>query len=1285
MFKRLAFLLLLLFAVALSVGSLPASAASPWWHLTSGALPSYLPADVHPEKAVNEVQDVTVTGKAGELFVLANMSESQLYECFISVESQCETGGHEPLFEVFFVGEGASAVQKGLEKIGGYAPGNVEVTENTTAQQKGESTYSYLVTFKGTLGDQLVPPINVEPNEIFGLPTKVAVTQVTQGVADGPIGELVVTANNLGNADTNGEVTVVDKLPAGLRAISAEAIVNEGTGEIPPPGSPGLIGMGCKLSAVVTCKLGSGTYVFEGVTHPNRVIAYGMIQMHIKAIVEPGAKTCESNSATCEQNEVSIAGGGAPSLSISRPVTVSAKPTPYGVSTYEVTPEEEGGAPTTQAGKHPFQATGTLMLNQHVTEPEKRTAAPIQLPRDIAGLLPPGLIGNPAPVAKCALAQFYAQTCPQASVLGIAGIEYEAAVGRGDQFADEPMVNLEPGHGEAARFGFLLPSTPVFLDVHVRTGEDYGVTLSSSDITQLAGFLSYRLTFWGVPGEAAHDTTRGISCLITRVEGETQRTLTNNNLPPCTPMEGKNPPPFLSMPTSCTGPLHTSAETDAWEDPLPEGKRLIFPETAPMPAMDGCNRLPFEPSIKATPDGSEASTPTGLNVDVHVPQDSVLNANSLAESNVKDIKVALPEGVAINPAGGGGLEACSEQLVGYEGTKAFETSPSVSVPAFTAKIPGSFGSGEALEPGVNFCANASKIGTVKLKTPFLPKDLEGSVYLASQEANPFGSLVAMYIVAEDPESGVVVKLAGQVELSEAGQLVASFDNSPQAAFEDAELHFFGGERAPLASPSRCGAYTTNASFVPWTAESFDEATQTVSASSTYEVTSGPHGTPCPGASLPFAPTLTAGTTSNQAGGFSQFTMTMSRKDGEQHLQAIELHMPPGMSGTLAGVALCPEAQANEGTCGANSLIGETTVSVGVGGDPFTVTGGKVYLTGPYKGAPFGLSIVNPAKAGPFDLEDTKSSHPPCDCLVVRAKIEVNQLTAALTITSDNSGPYKIPTTLDGIPLQIQHVNVTVNRPEFTFNPTDCNKLEITGNLSSTEGANRALSVPFQATNCAVLAFKPKLTATTSGKTSRAAGASLSVKLTYPAGPYDANISKVKVDLPKQLPSRLTTLQKACTAAQFESNPAGCPSASIIGHATATTPVLPVPLTGPAYFVSHGGEAFPSLIVVLQGYGVTVHLVGTTFISKSGITSSTFKAVPDVPVGTFELTLPEGKYSALAANGNLCESKLAMPTAFDGQNGAEIHTSTKITPTGCAKPHKAKKHKAKEKKRKTKKK
>ena len=599
---------------------------------------------------------------------------------------------------------------------------------------------------------------------------------------------------------------------------------------------------------------------------------------------------------------------------------------------------------------------------------------------------------------------------------------------------------------------------------------------------------------------------------------------------------------------------------------------------------------------------------------------------------------------------------------------------------FTPKLPGSFGSSESLQPGVNFCPDAAKVATVKIKTPLLPNPLEGAVYLASPQnfavfpqENPFETHVAMYLVAEDPVSGSLVKLPGRVALNEAtGQIESTFEDNPQLPFEDAELHFFGGERAPLATPARCGSYTTDATFTPWSGG------EPVHSSSSFQVTSGPNGGPCPGVALPFAPSLASGTTNINAGGFSDLTTTLSREDGQQSIQSVTLHYPAGVSGLLSGVKLCGEAEANAGTCGAESQIGETVVSVGLGGDPFTVTGGRVYITGPYKGAPFGLSIVNLAKAGPFDLQEGRP-------VVVRAKIEVDPVTAALTVTTDPSGsPHAIPTIIEGFPLQIKHVNVLVNRPGFTFNPTNCAPMAVTGAIDSAEGASSPVSVPFQVTNCASLKFAPKFAVSTVAKTSKANGASLAVKLSYPSSPegvFDGpegaytNIARVKVELPKALPSRLTTLQKACANAQFVANPAGCPAGSIVGHAKAITPLIPVPLEGPAYFVSHGGEAFPSLVIVLQGYGVTVDLVGTTFINKAGVTSSTFKTVPDAPVGSFELTLPEGQFSALAANGNLCKEKLAMPTEFVAQNGAEIRESTKIAVTGCGKAKKAKHRRA----------
>ncbi len=916
----------------------------------------------------------------------------------------------------------------------------------------------------------------------------------------------------------------------------------------------------------------------------------------------------------------------------------------FGIKNFDVSFLNEDGTPDTQAGSHPYKMVTSVALNTAVLEREKTAdSLYVNLPdgnaKDIIVDLPPGLVGDPnATQVKCTLAQLEplgeigGGHCPPESQVGELAVEFgEDAVG--DPIT-EPVYNMVPPPGVAAQIGanFVIPE--VFVNIGVHAGGDYPLEGSSVGISGVEPIIATRLTIFGLVGKANYE---------------------NGSNPAFKGVDSRKP--FITLPTGCTGPLRSTVRADSYQAPnsFVEVGSVTHNVSGQPLALTGCSKLEFPPTITVSPDTTDASTSSGLTVGVHVSQKAAFNPEGLAESALRDTTVTLPEGVALNPAGADGLEACTEGLAGFTGFSEFnpEFESGVKTATFTPEMP------RPLQPGANFCPNGSKIGTVQIKTPLLPNPLEGTVYLAAQNANPFGSMVAMYMIAEDPVSGTIIKLAGEVKLTETGQIVTTFKNTPDLPFEDLELHFFGGERAPLTTPSRCGTYTTQASFVPW------DGNGPVNTSSSFQIEHGPNGGPCPGQSLPFTPALTAGTTSIQAGGFSPFTMTMSREDGQQNLQAISLHMPAGLSGLLSGVKLCGEAEGNAGTCGPESEIGETTVSVGVGNDPFSVKGGRVYITGPYKGAPFGLSIVNPAKAGPYDLEKGTA----CDCVVVRAKIEVDPQTAALTITSDNEGPYKIPTVLDGIPLQIKHVNVTITRPGFTFNPTDCNPMDITGTLDSTEGATDVLAVPFQATNCATLGFAPKFAVSTSGKTSKADGASLAVKLTYPKAPFgsQANIKQVKVDLPKQLPSRLTTLQKACTAAQFHANPAGCPAASVVGHAKAITPLVPVPLEGPAYFVSNGGEAFPNLIVVLQGYGVTIDLVGDTFISKAGITSSTFKTVPDAPVGSFELTLPQGKFSALTANGtNLCASKLAMPTEFVAQNGARISQSTPVSVTGCAK-------------------
>jgi hypothetical protein len=1028
----------------------------------------------------------------------------------------------------------------------------------------------------------------------------------------GGTGKVIVTAQNRGYTDAEGSagnpIVVHDVLPEGLKAKSVEGLSGE-------TGSKGRGALKCSVlssGSEVQCVFEKGALPGEAALVPP------FEQIEVRITVE-----VSETASGSEENTVSVSGGNLPGKTLARHITVGEEST-FGVENYELVAEEEGGGTASQAGEHPFQLTSVVNLNTSVVAPNVTRQEPAGLVKDLSFRLPPGLIGNPTPFDQCTDVQFHKQECPPQSAVGVATPTFDAPNGTSFDTARAALYNMVPLPGEPARFAFEVAAVPVFLNTAVRTGGDYGVTVNVSNISEASGVLASKVTFWGVPGEAVHNTQRGFACL---------------KLEECSSVtEKSSPPPLLSLPTVCDGPLATSVRADSWAEPHPAQPSVgpLFFESE-MEGLFGCNHLQFNPEISVAPDVPDASTPTGLGVTVHVSQKSALFPEGLAESTLRNTTVALPAGVTVNPGGADGLLACSESQVGYVGHASGEPDENLFTPVL----------------GSPFCPDASKIGTVEIETPLLAHVLKGAAYLAAQNENPFGSLIALYLIAEDPVSGTLVKLTGEVALNQDdGQLVTTFKDTPELPFENLRLHFFGESRAPLGTPSSCGAYTTQAVFTPWSGNASSHV------SSRFDITSGPNGGPCPGSPLPFAPSLTAGTTSIQAGGFSPFTMTMSREDGQQDLKAVSLHMPPGLSGTLTGIPLCAEAQADTGTCGLESLIGETTVSVGLGNNPYTVTGGKVYLTGPYKGAPFGLSIVNPADAGPFHLGN----------VIVRARIEVDPHTAQLTITSDGSGPFAIPPRIKGIPLEIKHINVTVARPSFTFNPTSCNPQAIGGAISSIQGASANVVVPFQAANCATLAFAPKFAVTTSGKTSKADGASLAVRLTYPNAPQgsQANISQVKVELPKQLPSRLTTLQKACTAAQFDANPAGCPAASVIGHARATTPILPVALEGPAYFVSNGGEAFPNLIIVLQGYGVAVDLVGDTFINKAGVTSSTFKTVPDVPVGMFELVLPEEPNSALAANGNLCTSKLAMPTEFVGQNGVKINRSTPVSVTGCPK-------------------
>ncbi len=905
----------------------------------------------------------------------------------------------------------------------------------------------------------------------------------------------------------------------------------------------------------------------------------------------------------------------------------------FGVEAFEnsIVSSQEG-APATQAGSHPYAMATMIMFSHEVTGEEesfkingKKEKIPLGEPAVFASVdgnprllelsLPTGLVVNPAATSmECSEAQLEANpgaggSCPAASAVGIATVYID---GLGEKIKGA-VYNMTPPPEVPAELGVDLGEVGLVIHIvgQIRTGGDYGFSAHISEIAQTVPIYGLGLTLWGDPSVASHDTQRGICASRGKVQKTIEEELfENENLKygkstreyrfSC-PTERTNTP-FLTMPGACTGkPLETTLTVNSWQEPDD-----IEPPPAISPPVTGCEKLDFSPRLTVSPNGPEAAnaeSPTGLNVDLKIPHEESMEG--LAEADLKQLTVALPPGVAISLSAANGLGSCTPSEIGLHD----ENPPT--------------------------CPESSTLGEAEVTTPLLATPLKGAVYLAQQETFE-GSLIGLYVVVEG--EGVVVKVGGKAKLDPAtGKVTIAFDELPQLPIGELRLSLFGGPRAPLLTPSGCGSYTTTSRLTPWSAGA------PVQPSSEFAVRAN--------CAQGFAPSFTAGTLNNQAGAFSPFTVTVSRRDGEQRLGRLRVVGPPGLLGMLTDAAQCPEPQAASGACSAASEIGEATIAAGPGEDPFWITGAKIYLTGPYAGAPFGLAIAIPALAGPFNLGTE----------VVRARVGVDSHTAQMQIESD-----PLPTIVRGVPLDIRTVNLTIGRPGFMFNPTDCAPLAVTGTLSSTSGVGAAVSSPFAAVNCASLPFKPKFTVSTQAKTSKARGASLSAQIVSGAG--QANVGKVRVILPRQLPARLSTLQKACPDTTFDADPASCPAASIVGVARAVTPVLAHPLAGSVYLVSHGSR-FPDLVPVLEGEGIVVYLDGNLDI-KRGLTSATFNSIPDLPIVRFTLVLGEGPHSILAADlpararGSMCGQRLQMPTAITAQNGALQAQTAKIAVSGC---------------------
>jgi hypothetical protein len=1092
-----------------------------------------------------------------------------------------------------------------------------------------------------------------------------------------------------------GAVTIADALPAALKAVEVFGInayhnpygvlgsdgVNEFGG---PPG-----GLSCSLSSTA-----------PSCTTSERIDPGDTLIMTIRVHVE----TAQEGSG--EVDEAFVSGGGAATVSVADPVTVSTTPAGYGVSA--------GGAlqtlSTTQAGAHP-NVTSEFFLNTMNPEGEERRencgfgsvsscvmdSEPVGAPKDVLFDLPTGLVGSTVGVARCTMAAVLDQAnCPRDTMVGMATVIAK----RGNSNEHErltvtvPVYNIAPAPGEPAAFGIDAIFFAVRLDTSVLSDGEYNVRVTTPDITGGATPYMVSVTFWGDPAEhngfgpdAAAKNIHGDIYLEQGVPaqvsfgGSGAEEFSEEGEPPIrTVYETRQP--LLTNPTQCSTPLTAELETDSWEAPGEFGGARTA--QVPVGTATGCSSLAFNPTFSIAPDTLQAGEPAGYSLSLKVPQNN--EAEGLATPDAKTIVQALPLGTVLSPSAANGLGVCT-------------SAPEPATSSHRERPEGEFGlhSGEPAE-----CPSDSQIGVVHVKSPDLEEELNGEAYLAAPECDPCtpqqaegGQMIRLFIqVVGEGEDAVVVKLEGTSQIDQqTGQITTTFSKLPQLPFSSFKLVLNGGERAALSNPRTCGPATSSMNLEPWSSPYTPNATPT----STFDVEG------CPGQQ--FGPSFAAGTTSNQAGSFSPTTLTFGRSDSDEYLDGLQLTAPPGLLGMISSVTQCPEPQASQGTCPSSSEVGEVTTEVGPGTDPYTITGGKAYLTGPYKGAPYGASIVIPAKAGPFTLAGNTGNGTD----VVRAAVTINSETGQFTVTTD---PF--PTQLDGIPIQIRQVTTTLGAGNnFTFNPTSCEKTTLNGTLVSVDDTSASRSSSFQDTNCAALKFKPSFTVSTSGTASKADGASLTVKIATKQGPdtkegeREANIRKVDVQLPIDLPSRLSTLQLACTEQQFAANPAGCPEGSFVGTAVAHTPILNVPLTGPAILVSHAGAAFPDLDLILQGEGVVIRLVGNTDIKK-GITYSKFETAPDAPVSSFELTLPRGPHSILGAyvptgGYSLCSlekvvttskketrrvkgktkkvtvkverkapASLEMPTTITAQDGAVLKQDTKIAVTGCPTAKAAKK-------------
>ncbi|MGN6586700.1 MAG: hypothetical protein ACTHKT_04395 [Solirubrobacterales bacterium] len=882
----------------------------------------------------------------------------------------------------------------------------------------------------------------------------------------------------------------------------------------------------------------------------------------------------------------------------------------FGIESFDGTYQDASGSPFTQAGGHPDTVTTDFALN--TTEAPPGTPFPFSLfpipdgqVKNAGVGLPAGFVGDPAATSKCSIGDLsYKATtpnCPPASQVGQAYLHLTFRT-----IGPIPIYNMTPKVGAVAEFGF---NAIVIVRLSATVQSDNSIAISSVETSEGLPLAGLTTEFWGVPAD--HLSELGV-----------------------TGLERK---PLLRMPTSCNGPLQTTITMNQWENPANFQTASFLSHDngePPNPVGDtGCEGVQFTPSVSLQTTSHQADSPTGLDASIKVPSEGFKNPDGVSQADIRKVKLELPQGLSINPSSATGLGSCSAQQIGL----------ATAIGSTPVRFNGAPVS----------CPDSSKIGTVQVKSPALEESLEGSVYLAKQQDNPFNSLLAMYVVAEAPERGVRIKLAGKIEAGAGGRLTTTFDENPQLPVEQFDLHLNSGPRAALRTPEACGTYTAMTELTPWSAP---ESGPPVTRSSSFAINSGPGGSPCPSNPAGFDPKLSGGSQSPVAGGYSPFSVRLTREDGTQQIGSLAVSAPQGVSAKLAGVPYCSNAalasvssamgsgmpELTTPTCPPASQVGTVTVGTGAGSLPYYGPTDKVYLAGPYKGAPISLAVIAPAVAGPFDLGN----------VLVRNAVRIDPETAQVTTVSD-----PLPSILFGIPLDLRDIRVELNRNQFTVNPTNCDPMQINSKITSLGGAVATPSQRYQVGDCGSLAFKPKLSLRLSGQTKRGGNPALRATLQMPSGP-NANIAKAQVSLPHSEFVAQSHLADVCTRVQYAAGAgggAGCPPNSVYGHARAFSPLLAQPLEGPVYLRSNGGErALPDLVASLGGQ---VHIDAVGYIGTNKKTHglrTTFATVPDAPLEKVVISLPAGKHSLLENSTDICRGRhqaIVRMTAHDEATAA----------------------------------